>query len=29
MARSASRAADRPDFRVGDIGFRVAETLSP
>lgn len=29
MARSASRAADRADFRVGDIGFRVAETLSP
>ncbi len=29
MARSASRAADRGDFRVGDIGFRVAETLSP
>ena len=28
MARSASRAADRADFRVGDIGFRVAETLS-
>jgi formylglycine-generating enzyme required for sulfatase activity len=24
MARSASRAADRADFRVGDIGFRVA-----
>ena len=29
MARSASRAADRGDFRVGDIGFRVAETLAP
>jgi formylglycine-generating enzyme required for sulfatase activity len=28
MARSASRAADREDFRVGDIGFRVAQTLS-
>lgn len=28
MARSASRAADRADFRIGDIGFRVAETLS-
>ena len=29
MARSASRAADRADFRVSDIGFRVAETLEP
>lgn len=29
MARSASRAADRADFRVGDIGFRVAQTLAP
>lgn len=28
MARSASRVADRADFRIGDIGFRVAETLS-
>jgi len=28
MARSASRAADRADFRVGDIGFRVAATLA-
>lgn len=29
MARSASRVADRADFRVGDIGFRVAQTLTP
>ena len=27
MARSASRASDHREFRVGDIGFRVAETL--
>jgi formylglycine-generating enzyme required for sulfatase activity len=29
MARSASRVADRADSRVSDIGFRVAQTLSP
>ncbi len=26
-ARSAARAADRTDFRIGDIGFRVARSL--
>jgi formylglycine-generating enzyme required for sulfatase activity len=27
VARSASRAADETDFRVADIGFRVARAL--
>lgn len=26
-ARSASRASDKADFRIGDIGFRIARTL--
>jgi formylglycine-generating enzyme required for sulfatase activity len=27
LVRSAARAADRSDFRIGDIGFRVARSL--